>query len=425
LRNIDFGGTELMDIKQKIEKANEEAVGRMISGVPVLVDIAPAGEVIPGLTDKMIMHSGPPIEWKNLCGAQRGAMIGALLFEKWAKNPKEAEKMLENGKIKFEPNHHHHAVGPMAGTISPSMPVWVVENQTYSNKAYCRQVEPKQQFGDFSEDALKGLELWQDVWAPTLRQALKKMDGLELAPIITMALQMGDELHNRHTASSSLFANQMAKGIADADIPKKETMMTLGHITGHNLIFLGLAMASGKAIADPAHGIEYSTLVTAMARNGTEFGIRVSGLGDEWFTAPAPVVDGLYLPGYNDNDAGLDMGDSAITETVGWGGFVIGGAPGILSLVGGTPEEAIGYSKEMNNITMTTHPTYRMPALGSVGAPIGIDIRKVVQTNISPIIDTAIAHKEPGHSIIGAGLVRAPFQCFKDALVAFGKKYKD
>jgi hypothetical protein len=251
------------------------------------------------------------------------------------------------------------------------------------------------------------------------------MGGLELAPIITKALQMGDELHNRHTASSSLFANEMAKGIADAELPKKETMMTLGYITGHNLIFLGLAMASGKAIADPAHDIEYSTLVTAMARNGTEFGIRVSGLGDEWFTAPAPVVDGLYLPGYNENDAGVDMGDSAITETVGWGGFVIGGAPGILSLVGGTPEEAIGYSKEMTNITMATHPVYRMPALGSVGAPIGIDIRKVVQTNISPIIDTAIAHKDPGHPIIGAGLVRAPFQCFKDALVAFGKEYKD
>jgi hypothetical protein len=414
-----------MNIKQKIEKANEEAIQRMISGMPVLVDIVPAGEVIPGFTDKMIMHSGPPIGWENLCGAQRGAMIGALLFEKWAKNPEEAESMLENGEIKFEPNHHHDAVGPMAGTISPSMPVWVVENQTFGNRAFCRQVEPKQQFGEFSEDAIKGLELWRDVWGPTLRQALQKMGGLELAPIITKALQMGDELHNRHTASSSLFANEMAKGIADAELPKKETMMTLGYITGHNLIFLGLAMASGKAIADPAHDIEYSTLVTAMARNGTEFGIRVSGLGDEWFTAPAPVVDGLYLPGYNENDAGVDMGDSAITETVGWGGFVIGGAPGILSLVGGTPEEAIGYSKEMTNITMATHPVYRMPALGSVGAPIGIDIRKVVQTNISPIIDTAIAHKDPGHPIIGAGLVRAPFQCFKDALVAFGKEYKD
>ena len=412
-----------MDIKQKIGKANEEAVQRMISGLPVLVDIAPAREVIPGMEDKMIMHSGPPIEWDKMCGAQKGATIGAVIFEEWAKTFDEAQKMLEKGDIKLEPNHHHQAVGPMAGSISPSMPVWVVENKAFGNLAYCRQVEPKQQFGEFSEDAIKGLQLWRDVWAPTLRQALQKLGGLELTPIIAKALQMGDELHNRHTASSSLFANEMAKGIAEADIPKKETLMTLGYITGHNLIFLGLAMASGKAIADAAQGIEYSTIVTAMARNGTEFGIRVSGLGDEWFTAPAPMVDGLYLPGYKENDAGLDMGDSAITETVGWGGFVIGGAPGILSLVGGTPEEAIGYTREMKNITTTTHPMYRMPALGSIGTSMGIDIRKVVQTNISPFIDTAIAHKDPGYPIIGAGLVRAPYSCFKDALISFGKKY--
>ena len=412
-----------MDIKQKIEKANEEAVHRLITGLPVLVDIAPASEVVPGMKDRLIMHSGPPILWQDMCGAQKGAIIGAVLFEGWAKTPEEAEKMLTSGEFTLEPNHHHQSVGPMAGTITPSMPLWVVENKAFGNRAYCRQVEPKQQFGEYSEEARKGLELWRDVWAPTLRQALKAMGELELAPIITKALQMGDELHNRHTASSSLFANEMAKGIALADVPKKETMMTLGYVTGHNLIFLGLAMASGKAIADAAHGIEYSTVVTAMARNGTEFGIRVSGLGDDWFTAPAPVVDGLYLPGYSAVDGGFDMGDSAITETVGWGAFVIGGAPGILSLVGGTPDEAIGYSKEMKNITTGTHPTYRMPALGSIGTSMGIDIRKVVQTNITPIIDTAIAHKDPGHPIIGAGLVRAPLDCFKSALIAFGQKY--
>lgn len=268
-----------MDIKQKIEKANEESVHRLISGLPVLVDIAPAGEVIPGLKDKMITHSGPPIEWNQMCGAQKGATIGAVIFEGWAKTFNKAQAMLEKGDIRLEPNHHHRAVGPMAGTISPSMPVWVVENKAFGNRAYCRQVEPKQQFGDFSGDAIKGLQLWRDVWAPTLRQALQKMGGLELAPIITKALQMGDELHNRHTASSSLFANEMAKGIVEADLPKKEMMMTLGYITGHNLIFLGIAMAAGKAIADAAHGIEYSTVVTTMARNGTEFGIRLSGLG--------------------------------------------------------------------------------------------------------------------------------------------------
>lgn len=413
-----------MDIKQEIEKANEEAVRRLTLGEPVLVDIAPAGEVIPGMKGKMITHAGPPIGWQQMCGAQKGAILGQVLYEGWAKTPDEAEALLEKGEIQLEPNHHHQTVGPMAGTISPSAPVWVVENKAFSNRAFCRQVEGNQQFGDYSDQALQGLRMWRDVWAPTLRKALHTIGELDLKPIITKALQMGDELHNRHTASSSLFANAMAVAMAQTDLLNKGEMIgTLKYATHHELIFLGLAMAAGKAIADPARDIEYSTVVTAMCRNGVEFGIRVSGLGDEWFTAPAPVVDGLYLPGYSAKDAGLDMGDSAIAETVGWGGFVLGGAPSILSLVGGTPEEALAYSREMRKITVATHPTYRIPALGFVGAPIGIDIRQVIRTNITPIIDTAIAHKDPGHPKIGAGLVRAPLDCFKQALIAFGKKY--
>src|SRR3990170_3699388 len=257
-----------MDIKARIDKANEEALGRMIAGDPVLVDIAPAGEVIPGLADRMILHSGPPIEWRRMCGSQRGAVIGQVLFEGWAATIEEATSLLESGGIRLEPNHHFQAVGPMAGTISKSARVWVVENRAFGNRAFCRQVEGRQQFGDWSAEAIGALRLWRDVWAPTLRKALLKRGGLELKPIITRALQMGDELHNRHSASSSLFANRMA-------------------------------VASGKAIADPARDVESSTMVIAMARNGTEFGIRVSGLGDEWFTAPSPSVEGLYLPGFS------------------------------------------------------------------------------------------------------------------------------
>lgn len=413
-----------MDIKQKIEKANEEALRRLNLGEPVLVDIAPAGEVIPGMKGRMITHAGPPIEWSRMCGAEQGAIIGMTIYEGWAKTPDEARKMLDKGEIRLEPNHHHQTVGPMAGTISPSAPVWVVENKAFGNRAFCRQVEGNQQFGDYSDQALQGLRIWRDVWAPTLRKALHTIGVLELKPIITKALQMGDELHNRHTASSSLFANAMAVAIAQTDYENKGAVIgTLKYITNHELIFLGLAMAAGKAIADPVRDIEYSTVVTAMCRNGVEFGIRISGLGDEWFTAPAPIVNGLYMPGYSADDAGLDMGDSAITETVGWGGFAIGGAPGILSLVGGTPDEALNYSREMKKITVGVHPTYRMPALGFVGTPIGIDIRLAVQANITPIIDTAIAHKNPGYPKIGAGLLRAPAECFKKALIAFGKKY--
>jgi hypothetical protein len=413
-----------MDIKQRIEQANAEAGKRLVSAEPFLVDIAPAGEVIPGMLDKMVTHSGPPVPWENMCGAQKGAVIGSVIYEGWADNYEDAEKLLAYGEIRLEPNHHHHAVGPMAGTITKSAPVWVVENKAFGNRAFCRQVEPGQQFGNYHDDALESLHKWQDIWAPALRKGLKKIGGLDLKPIITQALQMGDELHNRHSASSSLFANKMAVAMAEADIPKSELMPTLYYVTNHNLIFLGLAMACGKAITDPVYDIPYASIVTAMARNGTDFGIRVSSLGDEWFTAPAPFVDGLYLPGYSDKDAGFDMGDSAITETVGWGAFTLAGASGILSLVGGTPDEAMAYTREMRNITETIHPTYRMPILNFEGISVGIDIRKVVQTGIAPIIDTAIAHKDPGYSIIGAGLVRAPMDCFKKALIAFGKKYQ-
>jgi hypothetical protein len=411
------------DIKEKIERANAEAAGRINAADPVLVDIAPAREVVPGLEDKMILHSGPPVDWEHMCGAQRGSMIGAALFEGWAKSAEEASRLLQSGTIRFEPNHDHQTVGPMAGTISASMPVWVVENRAFGNRACCRQVEGRQQFGDYSDGALDGLRLWRDVWGPSLRRSLQQKGGLELKPIIAKALQMGDELHNRPVAASSLFANAMAVPLMEAGVGRENLVATLRYITSHELLFLGLSMAAGKASADPAKGIEYGTVVVAMARNGTEFGIRVSGTGEEWFTAPSPRVNGLYLPGYSEEDAGLDMGDSAITETVGWGGFVLAGATGILAFVGGTPEEALAYSREMRQITVTTSTNYRMPIMGFEGAPVGIDIRKVVQTGIAPIIDTAIAHKNPGYPIIGAGLLRAPLECFQKALRAFGQKY--
>jgi len=413
-----------MDIKQRIEEANQLAFKRLIDGDPVLVDIAPAIEVIPDMEDKLVLHSGPPITWKNMCGAQRGAIMGEVIYEGWAKTVEEAIELLSAGEIKLAPNHHYQAVGPMAGTISATSWVYVVENKTFGNKAYCRQVEGMQQFGDFSEKALDGLGTWRDIFAPSLRAALKAEGELPLKPIITQALQMGDELHNRHSASSALFGNVMAIGLAKAGLPLDRHIPTLYLLKNHNLIFLGLAMAAGKVIADPVRNIDYSTVVTAMCRNGTEFGIRVSGLGDEWFTSKAPFVEGLYVPGFSEQDAGLDMGDSAITETVGWGGFVLGGAPGILSLVGGTPDEALGYTREMRSITVGNHPTYKMPVFGFEGSPTAIDIRKVVQTNSAPIIDTAIAHKDPGYPKIGAGLVRAPMDCFKKALIAFSKKYQ-
>ena len=414
---------QAIDIKGKIQAANAEAFNRIVSADPVLVDILPAGEVVPGLEDRMILHSGPPVDWQHMSGAQRGSVMAMTIFEGWADDIQGAEELLSKGGVRLDANHHHNAVGPMAGTISKTMPVYVVENRTFGNRAYCRLVEDQQQFGNYSTEAIDGLRMWRDVWAPSLAQGVRHMGGLSLKPIIAKALQMGDELHNRPNAASSLFAGVMGVPMIEAGVPTPDLTSTLSYISGHDLLFLGLAMASAKSAADAARGIEYSTVVTAMARNGYEFGINVSSLDGEWFTAPAPAIDGLYLPGYGEGDRGLDMGDSAITETVGWGGFALGGAPGILSLVGGTPEEALNYSREMREITTGLSPDYAIPALGFEGTAVGIDIRKVVQSGILPIIDTSIAHKEPGHSIIGAGLVRPPMVCFHGALRAFAAKY--
>ncbi|MFC2078748.1 DUF1116 domain-containing protein [Candidatus Bipolaricaulota bacterium] len=411
------------DIKKKIEEANEEFLRRLTAGDPILVDVAPAGDVIANFPERTILHAGPPVQWDSISGAQRGACIGATIFEGWATNADEAIAQLEKGEIRLEPNHHYQTVGPMAGTITPTMWLWVVENKEFGNRAFCRQVEGRQQFGEYTDEALEALEKWRDVWAPALQTAIRSMGGLSLKPIITKALQMGDELHNRPVAASSLFANALSIPLLTSGLPQGQIAATMGLLAGHELLFLGLSMASAKSMTDPARGIEFSTGVTAMARNGTEFGIQVSGMDGEWFTAKAPEVKGLFLPGYKLGDEGLDIGDSAITETVGWGGFVLGGAPGILSFVGGEPEEALAYSRQMRQITIGQSPDYLIPALGFEGTAVGIDIRKVVKTGIPPIIDTAMAHKEPGHPIIGAGLVRPPIECFTKALSRFAERY--
>jgi hypothetical protein len=411
-------------IKDRIESANREALDRLLKADPVLVDVAPAGEVVEGLEGRMILHSGPPVAWEDMSGAQRGSVLGLVLFEGWADSLDDAERLLAAGEISLDPNHHHHGVGPMAGTTSPSLPVWVVENGSFGNRAYCRPTDPDQQFGDYSDEALARIRDWRDVRAPAVRAALRTGGPVQLKPLLAKALTMGDELHNRPNAMSSLLGNVLAPELVKAGVETPALIATLYWLRYDEFLGLAVAMAAAKSSIEPAEGVEYSTLVTAMARNGIEFGIRISGLPGQWFTAPAPAVEGLYLPGYSAEDAGLDMGDSAITETVGWGAFVLGGAPGILGLTGGTPEEAMQITRDMRTITLEASPDYRMPAFGFAGAPVGIDVRKVVRSGVVPIIDTAIAHRDPGHPKIGGGLVRAPLECFTKGLRAFGEHYR-
>ncbi len=412
-----------MTVQDRIEQANREAVDRINRADPVLVDVCPAGDVVPGLTDRMVLHSGPPVDWDHMSGAQKGACIAMALFEGWASSREEAERQLSTGEIALDCNHQHSAVGPMAGTISKSLPVYVVENRAFGNRAYCRLVEDRQQFGAFDEKAINELCMWREIWAPSIARGVRQMGGLELKPLTTKALQMGDELHNRTTAATSMFANAIVPPMIKAGVSQDDLLSTLEFFSSHELSYMGLVMASCKAATDAANGIPYSTVVTVMSRNGYQVGIQVSGLDSEWFVAAAKALDGIFLPGYGPSDAGRDMGDSAIIETVGLGGFLLASAPAILNLVGGTLEEAISYTQSMYDITVGESPEFPIPALGNRGPALGIDIRKVVQTGVLPVVDTAIAHKELGHPIIGGGISRPPIECFREAMRAFDERY--
>lgn len=405
-----------------INRANREAVKRMIDSQPILVDIEQTKDVILGMTKRTILHAGPPVEWKRMCGPIKGAIMGALIYEGLARNPEEAKKLAASGKIKFSPCHHHNAVGPMAGVVSASMYVFVVKNEKFGNYAYCTLNEglgKVLRFGAYSEEVIERLKWMEKVLAPGLKKAVKISEGINIKNLIAQALQMGDECHNRNVAATSLFIKEITPHLLKTDLNKKTIREIIEFISGNIHFFLNLSMTACKATADTILSFKNSSLVSAMARNGTEIGIRVAGLGKRWFTAPAGMPKGLYFAGYSEKDANPDLGDSTISETAGIGGFAMASAPAIVQFIGGNPQDAIRYTKEMYEIVVAKHDTYKIPSLDFIGTPIGIDIRKIVETGITPFINTGIAHKKPGIGQIGAGILRAPMSIFEEALTTF------
>jgi len=410
-----------------IDQANQTAVDRMMSARPVLKAVAIARDVIPDMKDNLFLHAGPPIEWARMSGPLRGAIIGAMLFEGIARSEAEATAMVERGEVEFDSCHHHGAVGPMAGVISSSMKVYVVENIEHGNKSFSNLNEgygKVLRYGAYSDDVLKKLHWMNDVLGSALAEALAQSNGIDLRALIAEALHMGDEGHNRNKAGSLIYLKLISPLIAKVVKDSAVESEVLQFIGDNALSVLNPVMAACKAMTDAAHGIEYSTIVTTMARNGTDFGIRVSGLGDkQWFSAPAEIPIGLFFSGFTQEDANPDIGDSAITETAGIGGFAMATAPAIVTFVGGTPKDAMNATLEMYEITFAESKFFTMPALDFRGTPTGIDLRKVVELGITPRINTGIAHKNAGVGQVGAGLVRPPLKIFEDALVTFAEKY--
>ena len=407
---------------QRIEEANQKAIDRMVAGDPVLVDVIPAARAIPALKDRMILHAGPPIEWSRMCGPMRGAIMGIAVFEGWADDLAEAASMAAAGEFEFHPNHHFDAVGPMTGMTTISQPLMVVENKTYGNRAYCAINEglgKVMRFGGNDAEVLERLCWLRDDFGPSLGRALRHMDGLPLKSLVARGLTMGDEMHQRNVACSGLTLRALSPILAATSNTNEALAKALAFMGDNDQFFLNIAMAMGKSIMDPVRDIEGASVVTAMCRNGTDFGIRVSGTGDTWFTSPVEMPEGLYFPGFTEKDANPDMGDSTIVETIGLGGFAMGAAPAVAGFVGaGAASEAGHYTRTMSEIAIAENPEWTIPSMDYLGVPTGIDIRLVVETGLAPTINTGIAHREPGVGQVGAGVVRAPMACFEKALLA-------
>ncbi|MEM7748258.1 MAG: DUF1116 domain-containing protein [Pseudomonadota bacterium] len=407
---------------QAIESANLDAFERILAGDPVLIDVVPAGDAMPELQDKMILHAGPPVDWDDMCGPMRGAIMGVAVFEGWATDLDTAAQMAGAGEFAFHPNHHFDAVGPMTGLTTVTQPVMVVENRSFGNRAYCTINEglgKVMRFGGNDEEVRARLAWLRDVLGPAMAAGLRHLGGIALKPIVARGLTMGDEMHQRNVGCSGLTLRAIAPALAATSRNTDELAKVLAFVASNDQFFLNIAMALGKALMDPVRDIRNSSIVTAMCRNGTDFGIRVSGTGDRWFTAPVEMPEGLYFPGYSEADANPDMGDSTIVETIGLGGFAMAAAPAVAGFVGaGAASEAANFTHAMREITRGENPEWGIPALDYAGVPTGIDVRYVVETGLVPTINTGIAHKEPGIGQVGAGVVRAPMACFEAALLA-------
>ncbi len=412
-------------IAEIIDAANAEALRRILTSDPVLSDVQPAGEVLEGFDDRTILHAGPPITWDRMCEPMKGAALAAAVYEGWAENLDEAKSLISSGGVTFRPNHDFNAVGPMTGITTPHLPVLVVENAAFGNRAFCTVNEGMgnvMRFGGNDREVVDRLKWIAGRLGPALGAAIRHNGGIALKPLIARGLTMGDEMHMRNAACTGLLLREIAGPLADTCGDKDLLATILRFISGNDMFFLNIGMAMAKSIIASAHGIPGSTIVTTMARNGADFGIRVSATGDAWFTAPAAPVEGLYFSGFSEKDANPDIGDSCIMETVGLGGFAMAASPAVVGFVGaGSLDDAVNYSLSMTEITAGPNPGWALQTMNMMGVPTGIDIRNVVETGLAPVINTAIVHHRSGKGQIGAGLSRAPLACFEDAVVAFAE----
>lgn len=406
-----------------VDEANEKTLDRIRSSRPLWVDVQPALEAIPGMEGNNLLHSGPPIDFQDMCDPQQRAVEAAAIFEGWVTDRDGLIAKLRSGDIRLRPNYEFGSVGAMCGVISPSMQVIVTENVTYGNRSWSTFNEGKGNviwMGTYDQGTIDRLCWMRDVLAPSLRKALRtREEGLDIFKIIAEGTLMGDEVHARSAACTLLLLRQLMPMLLATDLHRDDIASIINFIGQNNHSFLSLTLTACKSACDAAHGIPNSTVVTAMSRNGVNFALRVGGIRDNWFIAPtAPMDEAIYYSGYGPEDAAGDIGDSAIVETAGLGGMIIGAAPSISSFVGGTMQHSRQSMATMRTICAGTNPAFAPGAVDFTPAPLGVDIRKVVQLGLGPIIDTGVLHKASGVGQIGTGIARAPLSAFVQAVEA-------
>ena len=411
-----------------IDDANQKAFQNYLNAQPVLEGVGRALGTVPDMGERTLLHAGPPIPWAEMGGPMKGAIVGAILYEGWAATEEAAWELAGGDELTYDSCHHHGAVGPMSGIISPSMPVWIIRNKDNGQPAFSNFNEglgKVLRYGANSPEVIERLKWIETSLAEVMKSAVEAKGEMDLKPLMAQALHMGDEGHNRNVAGTALLIKHLIPGALKSNRDPGDIAAAVEFMAGNDLFFLNLSMASCKAMLDAAHGVPGSSMVTAMARNGVTFGIRMSGTGGQWFSTPSRIADGLFFPGFSRDDAAPDLGDSAITETAGIGGFAMASSLAIVQFVGGTPAQALGYTQEMAHITLGRNSAFTIPALDFTGSPAGIDARKVVDTGIEPVINTGIAHKEAGVGQIGAGITRAPMTVFSDAVRALAETIGD
>ncbi len=415
-------------IYTNIDAANQAVIDIIKNSAPVLTDVQYAKDVIPEMKPHVLLHAGPPMKYENMTSPMQGSAVGAILFEGWAEDEDAAFKMLENGEITFLTCHSVNAVGPMGGITSMNMPVLCVTDTVNNTTAYCQMNEgigAVLRFGAYGPDVIARLKWMSEVLGPVLSKAIRTIEGgLTVNPLMAKAIAMGDEFHQRNIAASYSFLREMAPIIVSLEgVSEKDKQDVMTFLADTDQFFLNIAMATAKAVMDASKRIEAGTIVTAMARNGENFGIKIAGMGEEWFTAPVNTPQGLYFTGFSAEDGNPDMGDSAITETFGVGGMTMIAAPAVTRFVGtGGFDDALRISNEMQEIVIDNNPNFIIPTWDFKGSHLGIDARLVVETGIVPIINTGIANKVAGAGQIGAGTVDAPLACFEKAVLAYAEK---